>query len=228
MSQESEKLKKLIKETLDENFGPLLLKMAKMIRDMSDDLKSLENSNLTQNSNLEAIITNQENIKSNFNNFSLLLDQFDKLDKNLARFLQKSVQDSKKIQEQIEILGKGIQSAPKLVEEPVPQEIFKPQENIKQVEITNLISDLDSQEIKNLIAEFSKRDIYTTEALRLIEETRDRLLFEREDEVPYRAFAAKIFREILGIIKQEKDFRLISAPAAQEVKKHLSYLQEHM
>lgn len=233
MAQDSENvqdLKKLVKESLDENFGPLLLRMAKMIRDMSDVMKTLENSNQTLNNKLESIIANQNDTKSNSKDLTLLLDQFDKLDKNLAKFLQKSIEDTKNIQKQIDSLEKEGKLSTKIeVETPPSQQVIpEPTSYIQPIEIPNLIANMDIQEIKNIIAEFSKKEIYTTEALRLIEETRDRLLFEREDEAPYRAFAAKIFREVLAIIKQEKDFRLISPSAAQEVKKRLSYLQEHM
>ena len=228
----AEFIKKEIRDALDQKFGQLLLQMAKMIKEISESAKSQNSANEIVMAKLNLMYSLQTEMQKKLFDFDEIAGQFDKLDKNLAKFLQKSVQDTQKIQEQIQSIGKvskevQVQSQ-KIDEVKIPQESPTLAEIVPILEIPNLIADMDVEEIKSLIAEFSKKEIFTTEALRLIETTRDKLLFEREDEVPYRAFAAKIFREILAIIKQEKDFRTISIPAAQEVKKHLFYLQEHM
>ena len=228
----AEFIKKEIRDALDQKFGPLLLQMAKMIKEISESAKSQNSVNEIVMAKLNLMYSLQTEMQKKLFDFDEISGQFDKLDKNLAKFLQKSVQDTQKIQEQIQSFGKVSKEvqipSQKTDEVKISQENPTLAEIVPFVEIPNLIADMDVEEIKSLIAEFSKKEIFTTEALRLIETTRDKLLFEREDEVPYRAFAAKIFREILAIIKQEKDFRTISNPAAQEVKKHLFYLQEHM
>ncbi len=225
----SELLKNEIKEALDETFGPLLLQIAKMIKEMSETMKSQQSVNDIFAAKLNLVYSLQTEIKTTLTNFSSLSDQFEKLDKNLARFLQKSVQDSKKIQEQIEAISKEpTAERPVLKEQATQKEKVPIHDEAKQKEIPDLMQNLDKEYLKDLIAEFSKKEIYTTEALRLVENTRDKLLFERDDEIPYRAYAAKIFRETLAIVKQEKDFRTISPMAADDIRKHITNLLNHI
>ena len=225
----SEFLKNEIKEALDETFGPLLVQIAKMIKDMSDSIKSQDSVNEILTAKLNLMYSLQTDLQTKLINFESISQQFEKLDKNLAKFLQKSTQDTKKLQEQIGLIHKEpIKQAQLIKEESTGREIPVTYEESVYQETPNLVSNLDTEYIKDLIAEFSRKEIYTTEALKIIEETRDKLLFEREDEVPYRAYGAKIFREILAIVKSEKDFRTISPMAADDIKKHLNNLLEHI
>ena len=225
----SESLKKEMKEALDESFGPLLLQIAKMIKEMSETIKSQQSVNEIITAKINLVYSLQSELQAKMIEFETLPDQFDKLDKNLAKFLQKSMQDTRKLQEQFNSLIKEpiIQYKPSK-EQIVVQEAPKVTEHSVQADTSDLIANLDSSYIKDLIAEFAKKDVYTTEAIRMIENTRDKLLFERDDEVPYRANGAKIFREVLAIVKQEKDFRTISPMAAEDIKKRLSMLLEYI
>ena len=225
----SESLKKEMKEALDESFGPLLLQIAKMIKEMSETIKSQQSVNEIITAKINLVYSLQSELQAKMIEFETLPDQFDKLDKNLAKFLQKSMQDTRKLQEQFNSLIKEpiIQYKPSK-EQIVVQEAPKVTEHSVQADTSDLIANLDSSNIKDLIAEFAKKDVYTTEAIRMIENTRDKLLFERDDEVPYRANGAKIFREVLAIVKQEKDFRSISPMAAEDIKKRLSMLLEYI
>ena len=225
----SESLKKEMKEALDESFGPLLLQIAKMIKEMSETIKSQQSVNEIITAKINLVYSLQSELQAKMIKFETLPDQFDKLDKNLAKFLQKSMQDTRKLQEQFNSLIKEpiIQYKPSK-EQIVVQEAPKVTEHSVQADTSDLIANLDSSYIKDLIAEFAKKDDYTTEAIRMIENTRDKLLFERDDEVPYRANGAKIFREVLAIVKQEKDFRTISPMAAEDIKKRLSMLLEYI
>ncbi len=229
-------IKKEIKEALDETFGPLLLQIAKMIKEMSESINSQQSVNEIIAAKINLVYSLQSEAQTKLTGLDSISEQFDKLDKNLAKFLQKSIQDTKNLQAQLENISKipAIQVKPvseekKPVSEENLEEIppFKPEE-ISKRDTKQLASNLDNEYISYLIEEFSKKEIYTTEALKLIEETRDKLLFERDEEVPYRAFGAKIFREILSIVKLEKDFRTISPMAAQDIKKHLINLRDHI
>jgi len=225
----SDSLKTEIKIALDETFGPLLLQIAKMIKEMSESIKSQQSVNDTFAAKLNLVYSLQTELQASMTNFTSIPDQFDKLDKNLAKFLQKSIQDSKKIQEQIDAISKKQIPEKIVTKEEIVQKEFTPfQVAVQQKEIPDLVHNLDEEFLKDLLAEFSKKEIYTTEALRLVETTRDKLLFERDDEIPYRAFAAKIFREILAIVKQEKDFRTISPIAAEDIRKHITNLLNHI
>jgi hypothetical protein len=237
LNSDSNSFKNEINEALDEKVGPLLLKMAKMLKEANDSVKQFEIHHSIVNSRLEDIFNIQTEMNTKLSNLDQFSSNFEKLDRNLAKFLHKSLQDSKKLQEQIESIVKEqkvlinvkeeVSAKDELiVKEEILEKIIEPSKEIK--EIKEIINEQDKEEIKNLIAEFSKKDIYSSEAIRLIEETRDKLLFEREDEVPYRAFAAKIFRELLAISKQEKDYRTISTQAANDIKKHLNYLLDHI
>lgn len=222
-------IKKEIKEALDETFGPLLLQIAKMIKEMSESINSQQSVNEIIAAKINLVYSLQSEAQTKLTGLDSISEQFDKLDKNLAKFLQKSIQDTKNLQAQLENISKIPAIQVKPVSEENLEEIppFKPEE-ISKKDTKQLASNLDNEYISYLIEEFSKKEIYTTEALKLIEETRDKLLFERDEEVPYRAFGAKIFREILSIVKLEKDFRTISPMAAQDIKKHLINLRDHI
>ena len=229
IEQNSESFKKEIKSALDESFGPLLVQIAKMIKEMSDTVKNQKSSNDLLISKLDRMYFLQTEMQSKIANLANLPEQFEKLDKNLSKFLQKSIQDAKKIQEQIEEISKEAQTHVVPIQEETTKTESLVEEPMQTYQNTrDLMTTMDTEYLKDLLAEFSKKEIYTTEALRIIERTRDKLLFERDDEVPYRAFAAKIFREILAIVKQEKDFRTISPLAAQDIKKHIANLLEHI
>ena len=224
----SEDLKKEIKGALDDTFGPLLIQMAKMIKEISESVKSQQAVNEILTAKLNLMYSLQTEMQSKLVDFDSISQQVENLDKSLAKFLQKTMQDLKNIQTQIrirpEIETKPAEIREEVVTKPFPDRIKTAPRPLSK----ETILDSDRQEIKNLIIEFSKKEIYTTDALRMIEDERDRLLFDREDEVPYRAFGAKVFREVLAICKQEKDFRTISEMAAEDIRKHLSFLLEHI
>ena len=226
----SEDLKKEIKEALDGTFGPLMLQMAKMIKEISETVKSQLSFNEIMAAKINMVFSNQTEMQSKLVELDSINTTIEKLDMNLAKFLQKSMQDMKKLEEKISSIPKQeiiVESITKK-EESVPEPAISSQYVIEQKRSTPIEGNHDTEYITYMISEFSKREIYSTEALRLIEDTRDKLLFERDDEVRYRAYAAKIFREILAIAKQEKDFSTLSSSAALDIKKHLTNLLEHI
>lgn len=225
----SEPVKKQIKEALDETFGPLLLQMAKNIKEISESVKSQLSFNEIMAAKVNMVYSLQTEANTKLTDLESISNQIDKLDKSLGKFFQKMMQDMKNIQTPTKMTTVEQIETPSSKSEPIAQATApKDLPNISIGISTSKDLTKDKQEISELIREFSKHEIYTTEALRLIEDMRDRLLFDRDDEVPYRAFAAKTFREILAIAKQEKDFRTISEMAATDIRKHLSYLLDHI
>lgn len=224
----SETVKKQIKEALDETFGPLLLQMAKNIKEISESVKSQLSFNEIMAAKVNMLYTLQTESQTKLIDLESLSTQIEKLDKSLGKFFQKILQDMKNFQTPSKITTVEQVETPTQTSEPIAQATTPKEFAISRGISTSKDLTSDKQAISELIREFSKHEIYTTEALRLIEDMRDKLLFDREDEVPYRAFAAKTFREVLAIAKQEKDFRTISEMAASDIRKHLSYLLDHI
>ena len=164
---------------------------------------------------------------------------FENLDSLLVKYFQKFSRDNNKLFDQISSLQKNIEDLTQNIAqkpESVIKIVDKADKPKKVVEARDYVNSLpaepnfnqDKGEVNSLILYFQKKNIFTTGAIKTVEDTRDKLLFERSSEAPYRGFAAKAFREILGIIKSEKDFSTLSLQASQDIIHQLELLYERV
>ena len=203
--------------------------------------KKIINLDRKVNKLLEMQSAVNEDEKNPFTSLNHQLDkQFGNVDSLLGRYFQKFTRDNNRIFERLNDMQKSIDDInipsishqsetgqTKIDSKISPPAKLQTRDFVKTVPVKENFS-IDKNEINELRAFFSHRNIFTTGALKIIEETRDKLLFERDTEAPYRAFAAKIFREILSIVKSEKDFSTLSNQATQDIIHRIDLIQERI
>lgn len=225
--------------------SPFIKQIVITLDEFKDSINKIENQTTEMNLNLlklmelqNSILTkqNQNQNTSNVDSEKIIFEdmkvQFDKIDKSLIKFFQKFILDNKKLYEKLNTIEQDlskpsiVQPERSVVKSPVSKPSKIPPLKRQVIEKEPLIDVSEDKQIINDLKVFFKGEklIYTTGAIKMVEDTRDKLLFDRETEAPYRAFAAKIFREILSIVKQERDFSSLSTAAISDVQHRLDLL----
>ncbi|MHA1991017.1 MAG: hypothetical protein ACXACX_06110 [Candidatus Hodarchaeales archaeon] len=184
-----------------------------------------------------------------------VLNEFQNIDKILARFFKKSVADNKQIMTILEGASSGqpptqtkqerrpVKATQVVRETTIPAStpaktttpVSEPSSSYAtsrstQASFTTSGKEFDSDidRIGTVIEYFNQGNINPKDAIYTIEQLRDAIITERSEEAPYRVTASKMTREIIFALTREKSRRVLTDGTSTHVIKQLEVFLDHV